>query len=483
MAEPRVQSARMDAAPPTIEGSERESWLAAQARHRFAARLWSLGAEATVALSGLAICVLLAPLGVALIGLALDLANLAVRVPNLIGPLGDWLSAGRFGWDRPTVAVVLCLPLPGIVVLALGAWRMQRLLPRDHAALLRSTLGARDPRSGDLDEIQLRNLVEEIAIAASRRPPAVLMLDHASSNLGWIGGADGATLVVTRGLLDALGRDQTQALVALAIASIGNGDGAMATRLVRTVQVIGLLVLFSHLAFSSDARRAMAPVIGLGRGEADDAARLELLQRMLADPWHVPDDPTNPRRGMNTPNRLTPREWLTLPIMGSMMIGIVLIPFLSMISFMPMVGLLWRRRRLLADATVVQFTRHPQALGEALLAVEARPTQLADQSAWLVNLFAFEAGPSAFRLPTPYPPLRQRIGRLNAMGAHLALPADTRQRMPLALALALLPLGLLLAVLAIGVIALGAVLSVMLNLLFLGLPVGAVHGLLRWIGG
>ncbi|CAN5199407.1 hypothetical protein BH10PSE17_BH10PSE17_07980 [soil metagenome] len=475
------QSAPMSASPASpLAPGERETFFAAQARHRTAARLWSLAAELIVALVGLAICVLLAPLGYAVIGLVLDLINLVVRMPNLIGTIADALDFDHFKFDARMVVLASCLPLPGLAMLALGALRIHRLLPRDHAELLGSALGARLPNLADLEESQLRNLVEEIAIAAGRSPPAVLLVDSEACNLGWIGSADKATLVATRGMLDRLGRDQTQSLVALALASIGNGDGAMASRLVRTVELIGLLMMLSQLSISSSARTAVRPLFGIGSGDADDAKRIEVLRHVLSDPFSIQQDQDPRRHGGNTPNRLTLREWLMLPLTGSVIIGVVLIPVLSIALFIPMVGLMWRRRRLLADATAVQFTRYPQALAEAFLAVDALPTELGPKSAWLVNLFMFPAGPSPFKFPVPYPSMRLRIQRLNGMGAQAALPDKPPARLQPWMIAALIPVGALLAVLFGALIVLGTWLSIAINMLFLGIPVGAIHALLRW---
>ena len=91
-------------------------------------------------------------------------------------------------------------------------------------SLLRS-LGAREPRPGDLEERQLQNLVEEMAIAAGVRPPRVAILDGAAANAGAVGsGPDDATLIVSRRLLDELDRDQSQGIIAQLVGSVGNGD-------------------------------------------------------------------------------------------------------------------------------------------------------------------------------------------------------------------------------------------------------------------
>jgi Zn-dependent protease with chaperone function len=81
------------------------------------------------------------------------------------------------------------------------------------------------------------------------------------------------------------------------------------------------------------------------------------------------------------------------------------------------------RRRLLADATAVQFTRDPTALARAYLALTRWPTALDLGLRWPGELFLLDAKTASNMSPgSPYPSLTRRIERLNAMGAHVASP-------------------------------------------------------------
>src|SRR5437588_502785 len=72
------------------------------------------------------------------------------------------------------------------------------------------TLGASEPRAGDLEERQLQNIIEEMAIAAGLRPPRVVLLDGDGANAALVGASDAdATIVVSRGLLDTFTREET----------------------------------------------------------------------------------------------------------------------------------------------------------------------------------------------------------------------------------------------------------------------------------
>ena len=117
------------------------------------------------------------------------------------------------------------LVLPGALAI-FALWLANRRLLRDVAIghALEQT-GSRAPNERDLEERQLRNVVEEMAIAAGLQPPRLRVIDSEVVNAGAVGvGVDDATVLVTRGLLDKLDRDETQAVVGHVVGSIGNGD-------------------------------------------------------------------------------------------------------------------------------------------------------------------------------------------------------------------------------------------------------------------
>src|SRR5215211_7346338 len=161
----------------TIPGPvDREDFSHAQRRHRRARRRYSAASGVAMLMMGIPLAAVITPL--------LFLA--ALLVPGLAVHLVAWVGVRRlFG--------------------AAGSG----------AAL---TLGARDPRPGELEEHQLVNVVEEMAIACGVKAPSIQLLDTEVANAAVIGSdVEDATLVVTTGLLAALSRDETQAVLAHAI--------------------------------------------------------------------------------------------------------------------------------------------------------------------------------------------------------------------------------------------------------------------------
>jgi len=437
-------------------------------------------AAALIVLLTLTISLLLAPLAYAVIGLLVDLGNFIVPAPDLIGGAMRQIDHLLNPDVKPAAAGMLGLPLllalaalPGVVLLAF-AWRtLSRLADANRHEVVRAQLGLRPMHGGDLEEIQLGNLIEEMALAGGMPAPKLMLIDSAACNLAILGSGADATIAVTRGLLDSLNREQTQALVGQAIAALGNGDGALAERMLRLIEISGLLMLLSQAPVNASARAALAPLLPWRR--ADDG--IATLRHALGDPWSF-DMPAN-----GGDNKLTWRDWLRMPLTGSLMIGIIIVPVTTLTLLAPLLGIIWRRRRLLADATAVQFTRNPQGLAEAYAALANAPTTLGIKAPWLVNLFALDVmgGTSSLRVASPYPTLRQRIERLNALGAQVTPPPAAAVNVLLWVLLS--PLLFALVLLLGMLVYLGTFVSIALNMLFLGLPVGALHLLLRHLAG
>ena len=110
----------------------------------------------------------------------------------------------------------------------------------------------------DLEERQLRNVVEEMAIAAGLQPPRLRIIDSDVVNAGAVGvGVDDVTVLVTRGLLDTLDRDETQAVVGHVVGSIGNGDLKIVSIIFSIYQTWGALALLVNAPFAASSRRAI----------------------------------------------------------------------------------------------------------------------------------------------------------------------------------------------------------------------------------
>ena len=177
----------------------------------------------------------------------------------------------------------MILILPGALAMLLG-WRwICREFSKVEINSVIARLQARDPNQSDFEEHQLRNIVEEIAIAASVPPPRLMVVDMPAANVAAVGlTIDNATIIVTRGLIDKLDRDETQAIVAHAVASVANGDLKIIRIIVSLFQAWGLIVLGLSTPLGPKSRRILRHVIGVAfahgaskatQGETDAVAK------------------------------------------------------------------------------------------------------------------------------------------------------------------------------------------------------------------
>ncbi|HZN86979.1 MAG TPA: M48 family metalloprotease [Burkholderiales bacterium] len=167
-------------------------------------------------------------------------------VPAMLGIVLAANCAALFAWwvvklflhdlsAWPGALFFLAVSLATLWVIGLGTWDSIRAVAEGGAALAEA-LGARplEPRTGDLAEQRLRNVVEEMAIAAGMAVPRVYVMDGEQSVNALAAGfstAD-AVLIVTRGLLDELRRDELQGVIAHEFSHILNGDIRINMRLI-----------------------------------------------------------------------------------------------------------------------------------------------------------------------------------------------------------------------------------------------------------
>ena len=171
----------------------------------------------------------------------------------------------------------------------------------------------------DFKRQRLLNVVEEMSIAARVRKPSVFVLaDELGINAFAAGHSpDEAAIAVTQGALDRLDRDQLQAVIGHEFSHILNGDMKINMRL--TAFIFGLFVI-TDLALRLMHHR--------GRGKKD--ARLYLVA-----------------------------------------LGVFIAGSIGMIAGRLLQAAVSRRREHLADASAVQYTRNPQALQGAFIAMAA----------------------------------------------------------------------------------------------------------------
>jgi Zn-dependent protease with chaperone function len=168
-----------------------------------------------------------------------------------------------------------------------------------------------------------------------------------------------------------------------------------------------------------------------------------------------------------------------------MAIGLVMVPLGQLLLLAAPLGLAWRSRRLLADATAVQLTRDPSALAAALSAASSAGTAMPEAGNLVANLFALSPWPSAtVQVLSPWPKIEARVAALVRQGANPDLAPAPGMHGCLVAILALLLVPLLAPVallLALGTL-IGGLAAIAITTLFLGPPVALVHWLLRMIG-
>lgn len=255
-------------------------------------------------------------------------------------------------------ALVLCVIGTG------SAYRIATL--RAGGAAVAAQLGARAVPS-DTREFayrRLRNIVEEIAIAAGVPVPQVFVLEDEAGINAFAAGytpAD-AAITVTRGALDKLTREELQGVIGHEFSHVLNGDMRLNIRLVGAV--FGILVV-------SVIGRKIAE--GAGRGGRDSS--------------------------------------------GAVIFGLVLagIGYVGVVLCRIIKASISRQREFLADASAVQFTRQTEGIAGALkkIGALAEGSRLDSGGKEEVAHMLFGDGVGYSALFATHPPLEQRIRRLD----------------------------------------------------------------------
>lgn len=351
----------------------------------------------------------------------------------LLGGLG--LLARLWPEERPGMPVVLALGL------GVGSWLAVRAVWLD-AGVGRTLLGmgARAPRPGDLEEQQLGNVVHEMAIAAGITPPAVRLLDAPVANAAAVGrGLADSYVVVSRRLLEGFDRAETQAVLGHLVASIGNGDLRGAAQVHSMLYLLELVVVIVLAPFARlPGRVARAWLAATLARPFEDAARrgerahtLIALLRQHRDTLGRTDGERLGREYFGPVGSVLVR--VCPPLLALVALTQAATQFLLLFVSLP-VGLLWRSRRYLADATAVELTRNPTALHRALVRLAATgaavPGGEAVSHLFIVAPEAMGGGSDRPRgtlaereglLMGLHPPLARRLARLVRMGAVPAL--------------------------------------------------------------
>ena len=322
-----------------------------------------------------------------LVGAFVAAMLLVVVVINLIVILGLGSSPTRVWRAEPAVIVWITVIALGTMLLA--SWHRSSQMREGGAAVARALGGvAVNANDGDLKRKRLVNIVEEMAIAARIRKPQVFVLpDEAGINAFAAGNSpDEAAVAVTQGALDALDRDQLQAVIGHEFSHVLNGDMKINMRL--TAWIFGLCVI-------TDLARRFMHKGGSGRG----AGRVRLIA-----------------------------------------MGVFAAGSAGMLAGRLLQAAVSRRREHLADASSVQFTRNPQALQSAfiIMAASASGTRLEhEQSEGVAHMFFAGSQPAWMNKMgsswfATHPPLEERVRAIDARVTPLkfrTLVSDERRKL------------------------------------------------------
>jgi len=285
----------------------------------------------------------------------------------LTGYVIGWLLEGEASDAVPLWSRLGLFAAALMAVVSVG-WSMISLAFGDKMVL--TMANAREIDKADAP--QLYNVVEEMAIAAGVPMPKVMILETDALNAFATGNKIGhGTIVVTRGLLDTLSRDELQGVVAHEMAHLANLD-------TRYMVIVGVTVGLIALVCDMLLRTTMWG--GSGRSSSD-------------------------KKGNSG---------------GLLIILLIVVAIFAPLAAKAVQMAVSRQREYLADATSVQFTRNPNGLISALgkLADKAAPfpgVSRATQHLFIVNpVQTFTAKSSA--LLATHPDIADRIARLRNLG-------------------------------------------------------------------
>ena len=304
-----------------------------------------------------------------IISTALIVAGVTLIVAFAFGVFSDSGASQYPGGDPSTLLIttavattlfILGASLFKTSVLSAGGGRV--------ATQLGGTLVAADVR--DPRRRELRNVVEEMAIASGVPVPEIYVLEEESGINAFAAGyspAD-AAIAVTRGTLELLNRDELQGVIAHEFSHILNGDMRL------NIRMMG--VLFGIMA-------------------------LTLIGRMITRGGYHVNIASSRNRGA--------------PLILIIGLGLAILGSIGMFFARMIKAAVSRQREFLADASAVQYTRQSAGIANALKKIGGY-----SQSSYLqatdpeeVSHMLFGTGSSLIGLFATHPPLTERIRALD----------------------------------------------------------------------
>src|SRR5215472_972671 len=433
----------------TFAPRDPETFFRAQKRNRRATwRMSALGVFAAF-IMGIPLTLVLTPLFYAGTLIVADIINQFSPLPpefwqnahalfQLGGRVINYFANQKGTLDPQELALGLCVVLlPGMVI-AFGLWLgMMVMFRRGGVGGALASLKAREPNQADLKELQLANVVQEMAIAAGLPAPKLMLVDSPGANAAAIGtSAHDARIVISRRLIDDLNRDQLQALLAHLVGSIGNGDLRIAFTVTSVFETCGLLVTLINSPFGGQSRRTLWRIIryaftGGGGGDAK-GAEADAVANLLAG--NLDASSTDIDKFFNSgQKRGIIRKFLRFVFFPFVFTNLAIeltLWFFNTVLLGPCMALVWRTRRYLADASAVELTRNPDALAGALERL-SQDNSAIPGGAWATHLFVVNpTGDHSVRVERPTSEQMKQAAAswaASAPGGTTAVPADYAQ--------------------------------------------------------
>ena len=243
----------------------------------------------------------------------------AVTVSHyLLAASADDIQAPLQFWEMPRF--VLTSVITALVILMGSSYKIHQLKQGGGEAIARMLGGRRLKNSKDPIERQLRNVIEEMAIASGVLTPAIYIIEQRGINAFAAGYEQNDTVIaVTRGAMEMLNRDELQGVVAHEFSHILHGDTAIKMRMMGLLHGITMISDFGILLIA----------------------------------------------GRNS-TKYSSRERATHPVMMLSGMLFFIVGLLGMLAADLIKAAMSRQREFLADASAVQFTRNPEGIGNAL---------------------------------------------------------------------------------------------------------------------
>lgn len=409
-----------------------ETFYAAQKRNRRATWRMSFFCVVAALLMGIPLTLVLTPLFYAGTMVVAEIINYFSPLPpefwqnvsalgQLVKKVGDNVFSNPGQLDPQTLALGLALLLlPGILI-AFFLWiGVLALFRRAGVGGTLMSLNARELNKNDLKELQLADVVEEMAIAAGLPSPKVMLLDSPGANAAAIGTSPlDARVLISRRLLDDLSRDQLEGLLGQLIGSISNGDLRVAFMVTSVFETCGLLVTLINSPFGRGSRSVLWRILRYSfrrsSNQAGQAAEAEAVAALLSRSLEMGKGDIDRFFDSAEQRKSMWRKFLSFvffPILFTNMAVELTLWFFLNLMLGPCMALVWRTRRYLADATAVQLTRNAEGLATALQRLSQDSTAIPG-SIWASHLFVMN--PKGDRSAQPESPFASDLLRRAAL--------------------------------------------------------------------